>query len=436
MSEQQSDYLIEEINFFSERIPSGVDLSKVYSDLEIFEHIEKPYLTGTLTISESSRFYEKVDVLGGEQILVRLKSTKEDSRAIQKIFYIDRVITAQKSTERDTTIIFHLVEDIKYISTLLNVNESYQGKPSEIIEKIAKIVNKDISVVGSDAQKMKVIVPNMSPLDAASWVKNRATTTNGYPFYLFSTLVGDRLKFIDLGTLISQNPITGSHPLRYYQAAAGSLDLSVRRRTIQNYKLNDVEDLYTMIARGLVGSKYTMINTIDEELVNFDFNIVDDLLKPVTNKLLTGKQKNVLYSPDFSYKDKKFHEIQSRHISILSGAHSYDTSARTFSYREAADKANHKLTIISKAMDAILKKAPMEIGVRGYEFIDGNNHTTIGNNVALEFLSSNPRDPVEEPLIDVKLSGNYMIFASRHIFKKEKHDLVLSCVKLANYGKS
>ena len=30
-------------------------------------------------------------------------------------------------------------------------------------------------------------------------------------------------------------------------------------------------------------------------------------------------------------------------------------------------------------------------------------------------------------------SGDYLIFATRHMFKREKYDLALTCVKLGNY---
>lgn len=428
MSEKASDYQFEEITFLSDRMSTEVDLISSTSDLEIFEHIEKPYLTGMLVITDAERFYEKADILGGERIRVTIKSTRDQTTSFTKLFYIDRVISTQKSTERDTTIVFHLVEDVKFLSNLQTLSKSYRGTPEEIIEKIGKYINKEINVVGQTSQQFKVIIPNLTPLEAMSWIKNRAATNEGYPFYLYSTLVGDKLNLIDLGSMISQDALTRNYPFKYYQSAMADFDILNKRRTIQYYKHNDVEDLYTMIAKGLIGSKYQYINTIDENTYEFNFDIVKDLLKPITNKLLTGPQKNALYSPDFG-----FHEQQSRYISQFAGSHVFDTADRILSYNENIDVANYKQMIISRAMETILKKAPLEIGVKGIEFIDGEVNTTIGNNIGVEFINSNPHNPQEELLRDSKLSSNYMIYATRHMFKREKYDLSLSCVKLANY---
>jgi len=436
LSEKYSDYYFEEITFISDRLSSEVDLISAMSDLEIFEHIEKPYLTGLLVITDAERFYEKADILGGERIRVTIKSGREFTRSFTKIFYIDRVVSTQKSTERDTTIIFHLVEDIKYFSNLQFVSKSYRGKPTDIIEKISKFIDKEINVVGRDSQNIKVIVPNLTPLAAMSWIKNRASTVEGYPFYLFSSLVGDELNLIDLGSMVSQENLTKNFPFKYYQSAMSDFDIISKRRAIQYYKHNDAEDLYTLIAKGLIGARYQYINTLDENIYQFDFDVVKDLLKPLIDKILVGRQKNVLYSPDYAFKDKKFHEMQSRLITQIGGAHTYDTESRLLSYNENIDNANYKLMIISKAMENILKKSPLEIGVKGIEFIDGQQNATIGNNIGVEFINTNPHNPQIELLRDAKLSGDYLIYATRHMFKKEKYDLSLSCVKLANYVRS
>ena len=77
----------------------------------------------------------------------------------------------------------------------------------------------------------------------------------------------------------------------------------------------------------------------------------------------------------------------------------------------------------------------MTMVVAGLDFIDGDKHSTIGNNIRVEVLvSSNPENNVGEPLTDKKKSGDYLIFAAHHMFKRGiRYDLKLSCVKLANY---
>ena len=83
-------------------------------------------------------------------------------------------------------------------------------------------------------------------------------------------------------------------------------------------------------------------------------------------------------------------------------------------------------------MDNMIKKNPLSILTDGIDFLDGDKHSTIGNNLRIEFESSKP-DRDGEKSLDAKKSGDYLIFATRHMFKQERYDVALTCIKLGNY---
>jgi hypothetical protein len=70
--------------------------------------------------------------------------------------------------------------------------------------------------------------------------------------------------------------------------------------------------------------------------------------------------------------------------------------------------------------------------VPGINFIDGDKHLTIGNNIVVEFPKSTADRDRSISQIDTRRSGNYMIMSARHMFKKERYDISLGCVKLGN----
>ena len=71
--------------------------------------------------------------------------------------------------------------------------------------------------------------------------------------------------------------------------------------------------------------------------------------------------------------------------------------------------------------------------VDGIDFLDGDKHSTIGNQLRIEIATTNPEPEKTASRIDKRKSGDYLIFATRHMFKREKYDLALTCVKLGNY---
>jgi len=429
-------YKFESIALESERLQVPVDIRRVTTDVDIYEHLDKPYLTGTITLLDNANFYSATDILGGEKITIVLKSTRENTKEIKKTFYVSKVLNTARVN--DTSVVIHLqiLEDVAYISNLININKSYNDKIVNILRKIGKnYLRKDVGYINEDKQSVKVIIPNLEPIEAMSWLKNRATTKDGYPFYLYSTFVDDHLSFLDLGTLIQQQPMNQNIPYIYSEAASQLNSLDRSRKIIQAYEHENVECLYDLIKQGLIGSHYEYINLLDNEKKKFDFNVVNDLLGPLISKgILSKEQGEPMYSPQFSLNEKPFNTLKSKNITRIGGTSAFkNASTQQLSYSEANSVAEYKLQVMSYAMHNLLQKSPMTIHVNGLDFIDGTYNTTIGNVVKLVFPKSRgERHPLESD-IDPKMSGNYLIFAARHSIKKEKYDMTLSCVKLANY---
>ena len=94
--------------------------------------------------------------------------------------------------------------------------------------------------------------------------------------------------------------------------------------------------------------------------------------------------------------------------------------------------------IISKSLKNFMTKTPIIIQVRGQDFIthDENaesvSHYTIGNVIRILF-KDNSSDDVDAPRFDRKKSGDYIIYAARHMIKAERYDVSLLCAKLASY---
>ena len=156
--------------------------------MEIFEHIDLPYITGQIAFIDTLRLYDRLDIQGAEFCTVTFRNAEEEGAYVEHRFVISKIITSKKANEQTDLVMLHLVEDILFLSNLKNVNKCYQGSPNEIIKKIAAdCLDYKVAEIYSDVfqKKMKVIIPNLTPIDAMSWIKNRGTTTEGFPTYLF-----------------------------------------------------------------------------------------------------------------------------------------------------------------------------------------------------------------------------------------------------------
>ena len=446
MTAEKTSFEFETIELNSERLARPVELNRIVSDLEIFEHIQKPYLTARLLLLDDSSFYQDADILGSEQIKITIRSLEDGSKAITKNFFISKVEKMQKIQDNAQVIAFHLVEDIFYISSLININRSYTGNPKNIIRTIAKqFLSKDIFPEGLPQQFIKCVIPNWSPLKALQWITNRASTSRGYPFYLYSTLVEESLRFEDLGTILARPSLNGNGAKHIIAStkAQNTIDAEQTRRLIKNHEFGSQEDLLSLINAGFVSSNLEYIDTLTENTRKFSFDSKTDLFKKLTqDEILSKEQPNPPINFNEKINDKFINEYKSYQYTKIGGSMAYrdsDAGTNPFKYvdwingySETKNGAEYKLKIIQTVFDKMLKKNPLTINFDGLELIKGDFHKTVGNNIDIVFQRTQSNNTVDPD--DKKKSGKYLIYSIRHMFKKsvDKYDVSAMCVKIGN----
>ena len=97
--------------------------------------------------------------------------------------------------------------------------------------------------------------------------------------------------------------------------------------------------------------------------------------------------------------------------------------------------ADYNKRVVGESVQFLLRKNPITIVVPCHAFIEGNSHRTIGNVIDLRFLDNQMDNSGASASIDAKKSGQYLIHNCRHMLKKEKYEIVVTCLKLADMEK-
>ena len=130
------------------------------------------------------------------------------------------------------------------------VNRSaYTGSSSKIISKIlSEYVERDLLSMGNESvSNLKVIIPNLNPLEACDWLKKRAVSEIGMPYYLYSVLGVDNLIMRDLGNILSDPVINTDVPFIYAPSLNSGGTNQKKYYNIMNFKIADTEDLISLI---------------------------------------------------------------------------------------------------------------------------------------------------------------------------------------------
>ena len=179
-----------------------VDLKNVIVSFQIYENIEIPYLSADFLIIDRNNIIMDFDFQGGEKLEIEFQQVEELStgNTIKKEFLIKSIDNTIRADETTDSLKLYCVEYHTLKASLQNVNRSYKGRPTSIISKLLnEYLEKPTAVLGNEKiNDFKVIIPNLNPLQSAMWIKKRALSELGLPFYLYTTIAVDNFILIYL----------------------------------------------------------------------------------------------------------------------------------------------------------------------------------------------------------------------------------------------
>ena len=427
--QNSSDWEISVAELNSSRALQPFNIKNVITDIEIYEHIGKPYITGSFIMTDTERVLERFDIQGAETFTLKLQTAQYSTNPIEKTFIIDTVKSVVRGNETAQVVQLHFTEDIGYKSALHNVNRSYSGTPEKIIATIAAdYFNKEVvsSAEGNVSNTMKVIVPNLDPIEAMEWIKNRSSTSEGYPFYLFSNFATSKLFLLDLGVMLSQTAINEKYPYMYSQSNA-SVDNANRQQKIYEYDNSIQERTFNLMKSGFVGAQHSFYDITTATFIRKKFSVHKDVYDKTES--LNPRQARPVISYDHIIDEKPISEYNSRQLfNTYASKNFVDGKA----YSEEPDQGQHSRKIVSIALKQLLAKKPMEIVIDGREFLIGGESKSVGNIIKVIFKATDHGHTGQK--IDRKMSGDYLVIGARHVFTKEKCRSKLLISKIANYN--
>ena len=191
---------IVEISISSERFRDNLKLhiagqetaAPTAVELNIFENIMIPYLTGKLVIADDNDLYRITQMSGTERVKIVLKNPASQEGLIEKTFMITSIRRTVKVNDTTSLLELDILENCAYFSYLRPISKSYTGTSKEVVSKILA-ENLNLSLVPDyckepEGAEIRYIVPWMTPLEAASNIVNKMHTENGLPYFLFSSL--------------------------------------------------------------------------------------------------------------------------------------------------------------------------------------------------------------------------------------------------------
>ena len=466
---QQSDrsssaysFVLETAEISTPNLQTSLDVKNLVIDIDIFENIDKPYLTGNIIMLDDNNLYSNIKFNGIQTIKLGFRLPEKEYKTIYKKFYIDKVVKNIRASDRESTLMFHIIEDIGFVSEYINVNKAISGKGSEIITTLVreyfdrKVFFVDQSNITEAQTPFKMMVPNLTPIETINWVLDRMSAEDGSPFYIYSTLSGvetskdktnSGLYLKNWQTMVTQNNRV-KQPFTFSSAEVNKSNTSIEQQmfVIQSHHDNDVADITTLNESGFVNAKFLFhdVNTNKTYIPGYEQPTITNganqslpygkrwtakgmLDNVLANRKLTGtiadrypSNGRIPYNLNSEPSERNpstnplLHtRPESRLISQVFSSSTQD--GQYYSYLEGRTDLEHLTKINSKALKNWVNFSPLTFAIPGRLFLNGSLNATVGVKYNLQFISSKGEELIEDNL----RSGDYIMFAARHTFSRD-----------------
>ena len=406
-------------------VPSGqvFDISGIFDELNLFESIFTPCRSGNVLIRDGVGLFEKLNFKGNETLTVSVEKSENNPEVFDYIkeFKIYKVTDRENVTPTSQMYILHFVNEDFVFSNQKKVSQSYTSLYSDTVVKILKDYlnvpfeannsgkSRISNVYPTDAAK-DFIIPNLSPFQAIEWITKRSTSSQyKVPDYLFYENVAG-YNFLPVSFLWSLDPRFNIN------AKPKNLTESI------GDELLGARDLKVL-------SQFSMIDSIKDgsfagKFVGFDTYTKTVLVRNVSNAFDLAKTNHgnkVENLTNATTKDNKdFRDMYDSRVVTYPFAF---TRAQTSYIKQNNAKAS---TFLDNTHDYVFQRRSFFSNMLQKRIeltMPGNFGLGCGFLVNLDVPKFASRETGSDT--DDTLSGKYIIIATRHIIKYNKHETII-----------
>jgi hypothetical protein len=378
-----------------------------------------PSISGNIVVRDGVGLSEKLYFDGSDYIHINIsKSGEGELTNFKRTFRIYKQTDRKNINQSSEMYVLHFVSEEFIYSLQQKINQAFTGTYNEsaaiILENYLKVppsANK-IALLEPTQGIHSFIIPNLSPFDALKWIAYRAVDSANLPNYLFfQNKYG--FNFVSLSTLISKETIAD---INFNPKNLGK-NTQIKEETFGAYDVRVISqfNLAENIIDGVYAGKFIGFDILTRQLKEDNISFLD----------VYAKGEHLNKNPNVTdAKNKDNLNVDAMHNSKVSlypiaSPRKYDT------YTKSND--NLTSTIIDDTDNYIFQRNSILKNLTQTKLritLPGNFALTSGFNVLVKYPSRSIVDDSSDPY-DKTLYGKYLIVATRHIIKYDKHETIL-----------
>lgn len=398
-----------------------IDLRTSIVELAIFEDIAQPFLTGTMIVVDTQHFVSMMNFNGTERLTLQVASGEGDVLTEEKTFIMTRINRAEHANDYTVTYSIELLEEHAFISRINKISQAFSGSPLGIIKTLISGIKDDLYlnetlISDNPVQKeIRLITPYITPLQAVEWIRDRTTSADGLPYFLYSSLKYEGIVVNSLAETL-KNGAWNKTPFVYAQAStrAKNNPMIENPYSISTFDVVNSDDTLSAMMNGAVSSQWNVL-----DMFNLRFNSPTSRNYRIDNTI----PDNAVYNTDVTINNKPLKEYPAKQFYHIVASNLF-SEGNSYHMDGSIDALSTKIK--NKGIRNAMLKNTVEVGFKGRVFLQSSSGT-VGSVIKVEVLTTDKTNP-----FDVKRSGEYIITSMRHTFADNSYSINASITKLVN----
>ena len=413
----------------------GIDIAQSILEINLYEDITKPYITGTLLVLDDFGYLNNIRPRGTERLYLEI-STQERESTIARTFVIDGVQQINYDNERRRILTLSICDEMVYFSALKKVEKSYTDAPWVILMKIMReYLGVDCLPVFGDERSsdkaIKVIIPGLSPLQSIEWLRDRCTTSVGLPMYCYAKPYFSKPFLTDLHQILDNNVVNIGKDFTMSRTGAAAdpqnqFDGDNIGTQIMDANFVNLQDNMKQILNGAISGTHTMIDTSNALRRETVFSM-RDLIRNIYNKQIPLGRFQSIFDP--LVEDDRWLSSQVDQI------HSSGTYVDEYGYYDSIDNGDNYRRMACRAINSSMQRNVINIVIPGEYCM--SSRSGVGDRFNLRFINSSQGGVQFRDRYDKVLSGEYIALQMKHVFNTSgSHGIHAKLTKLSDYDGS
>ena len=403
-----------------------VNVTDQVRELNIYESIDTPYISGNLLISDSAGTAGLLPFLGQERLLFNLRTpghaNSVDFNNYHAVIYNVEKRFSASDKEHIILLNWSTLEHLKNIRT--KISASFSGTISEIVEKIIKsdeyLGSKKPLFIDPTKNIRKFVIPNLSPFQTINLIKSEAVSKDeSAPHFLFYE-TPNGLHFRSFDSLLGQGrELSVPHKSAYRAQPPKSNDPEANLSTILHWEVQDNSNSFLNTRLGMYASTLFYHDIFNKNIQKFEYDYISDRFSKRNSMEQQTKTSGPLISQTILENKKTISEFPNSKIFV------HPTASKNL-HTEGTD--NNAEEWLQESFSRELERSYFTLKIETY----GDTNIMCGDLINVLIPENKPlAPPVVQTTLDPILSGRYLITSLHHqvVPTDQAHNMILMVTK-------